>query len=556
MQEAAPATAAAAAAPPPSKPFLRRGAGWEARMAAAREGRRYVPRGGAVKDYSQEGEAPLPPRRRTAGSKPPRSPVKAGSGARKAGGPTHSVPAAAAARQKPTRAGRSAPPSAVASPARPRAAERAPPAAAPAAATAGWARRLLQQQGAPQPVAGRSAPAAEAPQSLARQVEEVSQGLAGCLCCCVAGKAQRGSTDVASTRLRWIDAPSPAGTHQLHMGCQPLAPPPCNHPPCNHPACTHLLQAAALQEFEALESQVLREVHTNSPAPHSSGSKKAPGSKGDAPRPPSVAGASAQQWAPQAAAEAGMEPENWVAAQHQDEDVFASDGEGGVCSLFGEDSHAQAAAAGVAHPLACRVITFGGSSMLPTQPAGVPAVAQRRGPPPVYCDEGDEGEMHAEVRCDWVVRLARSGWVSGLPDCLCSAVKHNNTLTLHCNALQSSFQDLPRPAASSLVQRFFSRPAPTAVPQEAARPAQQRSAAGSAALPGDPQHASAAEAEALEQLQQEVVALQQERARVARMRLELEDAAGRLEQDKAAFEKRQVGCGRCRLDPMEVGVAC
>lgn len=185
MQEAAPATAAAGAAPPPPKPFLRRGAGWEARMAAAREGRRYVPRGGAVKDYSQEGEAPLPLRRRAAGSKPPRSPVKPGCGACKAGGPAYSAQAAAAARQKPTvaRAERSAPPSAVASPARPRAAERAPPNAAPAAATAGWAQRLLQQQGAPQPVAVTSAGAAGAPQSLARQVEEVSQGLAGCGCC-------------------------------------------------------------------------------------------------------------------------------------------------------------------------------------------------------------------------------------------------------------------------------------------------------------------------------------------------------------------------------------
>lgn len=101
------------------------------------------------------------------------------------------------------------------------------------------------------------------------------------------------------------------------------------------------------------------------------------------------------------------------------------------------------------------------------------------------------------------------------------------------------------------MQRFFSRPAPTAGPQAAACPAPQCSTAGAAALIGDPQHASAAEAEALEQLQQEVVALQQERARVARMRLELEEAAGRLEQDKAAFEKRKVGCGRWRA-----GVAC
>lgn len=202
------------------------------------------------------------------------------------------------------------------------------------------------------------------------------------------------------------------------MGCQPLAPTPRTYPPCTHPAATHLLQVAALQEFEALESEVLREVQTNSPAPHSTGSKKVPGSRGDVPRPRPAAGASAQQWSPQAAAQAGLEPENWGAAQHQDEDVFASDGEGGVCGLFGEDSHAQAAAAGVAHPLACRGITFGGSSMFPTQPAGVPAAAQRRGPPPVYCDEGDEGEMHAEVRCDWVVRLTRSGcglWLVRLP---------------------------------------------------------------------------------------------------------------------------------------------
>lgn len=49
------------------------------------------------------------------------------------------------------------------------------------------------------------------------------------------------------------------------------------------------------------------------------------------------------------------------------------------------------------------------------------------------------------------------------------------------------------------------------------------------------------EQEAVEQLQQEVVRLQEERARVARLRLDLEEAAARLDQERAAFEKRKVG---------------
>ncbi|PRW20917.1 GPR1 FUN34 yaaH family [Chlorella sorokiniana] len=383
MEEAAPAAAAAAAAP---KPFLRRGAGWEARMAAAREGRRYVPRGGTVKDYSQGGEAPLPTRRRPAGSKPPRSPGKVAGGPRKAAGGTYSGQAATAVRQKPTaaRAGRSAPPSAAASPARPRPHAAAPTATAPAPipAAADWTRRLLQRPGGPAAAAGL-APAGEAPELSARRAEET----------------------------------------------------------------------AALQEFEALESQVLREVHTNSPLPHGSGSKKPASSRGgSALQQQLCSGPPAQQEQPAAPAlgafQAAVEPENWGALLQADDDVFASDGEGGVRSLFGEGSQAQAAAAGIANPLACRAITFGASGAPQPQPAAALGAAQRRWPPPVYCEEEDEGEMHAE--------------------------------------------------------------------------------------------ASAAEAEALEQLQQEVVALQQERARVARMRLELEEVAGRLEQEKAAFEKRKV----------------
>lgn len=56
-----------------------------------------------------------------------------------------------------------------------------------------------------------------------------------------------------------------------------------------------------------------------------------------------------------------------------------------------------------------------------------------------------------------------------------------------------------------------------------------------------PQQAGGAEAaEAVEALQMEVVRLQEERARVARLRMELEEAAARLELEKGAFEKRQV----------------
>ena len=47
------------------------------------------------------------------------------------------------------------------------------------------------------------------------------------------------------------------------------------------------------------------------------------------------------------------------------------------------------------------------------------------------------------------------------------------------------------------------------------------------------------ERDAVEELQAEVVRLQEERARVARLRLELEEAAAKLERDRAAHEKRK-----------------
>lgn len=164
MQEACggPAAPPPSAAPPlpaqapAAKPFLRRGAGWEGRMAAAREGRKYVPRGGPIKDYSKEDEVP-----RRLGSKPrparqphaakTAAPAAASSGprasARKATRGNYSSQAAASG--KPTRSGA---PSAAASPRRqhPAAPARAlpspaacPPAAAPASTD--WARRLLQR---------------------------------------------------------------------------------------------------------------------------------------------------------------------------------------------------------------------------------------------------------------------------------------------------------------------------------------------------------------------------------------------------------------------------
>lgn len=76
-----------------------------------------------------------------------------------------------------------------------------------------------------------------------------------------------------------------------------------------------------------------------------------------------------------------------------DEDVIQSDGEGHVRSIFGECTAAQAAAAGISHPLARRAAAV-------AAPQRAPGSAQL--PPPVYKEDEDEeeeqeGEMHAEV---------------------------------------------------------------------------------------------------------------------------------------------------------------
>lgn len=297
---------------------------------------------------------------------------------------------------------------------------------------------------------------------------------------------------------------------------------------------------------------MLREVHINSPLPHGSAGKKAPAGSGSAGGGRAAAAGvaagvppSAQQWAAPTA-QLGQELENWAAEQEVAEDVFESDGEGGVRSVLGEASQAQAAAAGVSHPLARIAATLGGGSLGAAQPGAVVAPGMRRGPSQVYCDGDEAGEMQAEVSggaegLGW--RMSHEPTASHGVFCFLS----NLASLLHLFAMQSSFHDVPRQPASSLVQRFFSRP-PAAAPsaQAATHPAaahQRSTTAATALLPGDLQQACMAEAEAVEQLQQEVVALQQERARVARLRLELEEAAGRLEQEKAAFEKRKVGVG-------------
>lgn len=169
-------------------------------------------------------------------------------------------------------------------------------------------------------------------------------------------------------------------------------------------------QEEALETFEALESQVLREVHTNSPLPRSStaspaGKKPAACSAVRGSLGGSGAGAapSAGQWGP---ARGGDKPavhddeqehvshfEGQQGEGEEVEDVFQSDGEGHGHSLFGEGSQG-AAAAGISHPLARRADGPSGAH----QPA--PVAAQRRGPPPVYCDDEGEAEMRAEV--GWV----------------------------------------------------------------------------------------------------------------------------------------------------------
>ena len=169
-------------------------------------------------------------------------------------------------------------------------------------------------------------------------------------------------------------------------------------------------QQVALEEFEALESQVLREVGNCSPrvspSQHppasSSGKKQAGGARGSGSSPSVwqqsdregaafLAAASLQNRLAltsggrlgSAAAGAGAGAELELAggrgdpeAEEAQGDVFDSDEEGEMHCAIGDDSQAQAAAAGSSHPLARRTVTFAGSlGAGPLAPERAPQVA-------------------------------------------------------------------------------------------------------------------------------------------------------------------------------------
>lgn len=317
-----------------------------------------------------------------------------------------------------------------------------------------------------------------------------------------------------------------------------------------------------MEEFKALESQVLREVG-NSPRAWGGGRKKAGGSGSSGPSPFSSArvsgGAAGSGWPAPPPAAQQLQEEAYV----EEEDVFQSEGEGGVRCLSGSrDAHgqqefAQAAAAGVASPLARRAVNFDTAAPTAARPAPAPPRQQ-----PIYHDDDweEEGEMQAQVGNVLARQLscgvfaaplllpltcwsACPGWPPGpAPEGVRKCLPSNRTGPRLLP--QSAFVpgDAVRLQPSGLVQAFF-RPAPT--PAAAAGQATPH-CHPQARLPAQPaaaQHtAAASEADAVEQLQQEVVRLQEERARVARLRMELDEVAARLEQEKEAFEKRKVGC--------------
>lgn len=189
-------------------------------------------------------------------------------------------------------------------------------------------------------------------------------------------------------------------------------------PTAKHTTVHPNMQEQALEAFEALESAVLREVqpHSPRPPPRSRTASPAPAKElgagaGTASRrhaslagsravlPPAGARQAApasQQWPLDAAACGGAsDGEEGVAEAEEMSDVFQSDGEGAV-RVFGEGSQAQAAAAGIVHPLAARPLASAA-----VRPSAAAAGQQRQRQPPVYYDddedEGAEAEMQAEV---------------------------------------------------------------------------------------------------------------------------------------------------------------
>lgn len=171
------------------KPFLRRGSGWQARMEAAREGRRYMPRGGPIKDYSKDEELPArskePRGRATApASHIPLSPSKAAAPGRSRSyamrGAASSAAASPARAQRQPAAGR---PAGSIAPACHVGAQPAPNKRAPAAdprqldaTTNQWACKLLAAGHAPAAAAGAQVQAQHGSQ--ARRSQRVRAALA------------------------------------------------------------------------------------------------------------------------------------------------------------------------------------------------------------------------------------------------------------------------------------------------------------------------------------------------------------------------------------------
>ncbi|KAL4428852.1 hypothetical protein ABPG77_005290 [Micractinium sp. CCAP 211/92] len=437
-----------AGASPDPKPFLRRGSGWQARMAAAREGRRYVPRGGPIKDYSKEQELPARfracrGRAAAAASVIPPSSAKAAALPGVAAGASGSI------------VGRRAAASAAASPAR---AQRQPAAGLPSVPAARARRQAVQ------PLPNGRPPAANTGSSTAALTSNcwAPKLLAACSMPAAAASAQQQAQRGRQTRQSQ--------------------------------------EEEALQEFEVLESQVLCEVG-NSPRclPRRGAKARASGSR---------CSGSTHSW-PAAAAHA------WPGCDVvslDEESVSRGDGNTscqGEAALVPGWAETEAGTgtvdAGSAHPPVGRVASFG---------ALAPGAAAAHQPHPELCFGGpvdEEAEMEA----------------------------HSSFVQDHC----------PLPSQPGFVeqqQQLFSS-------REAAPPA----ATGAAwHQPNQPwphrgqlhQHAQVArqpplpncKATAVEQLQQEVVRLQEERARVARLRLELEGEAARMEAQQAAWEKRKV----------------
>ena len=268
------------------KPFLRRGAGWEARVAAAREGRRYQPKGGPVMDYAA-GDAPPLPQRSPAKARPkgagagPAAPAKRASRPGTGGG--RGPPAKAAAR----------PP--VAQPQQPPKQRAQPSPTKPAqlrAAAASPAQPARLAGVGPWPGSGA---AAAGPPARAWGVDDLDE---------VGGAAKPLRLLAAGQARVLLRPPPPAVPDRLLPTAAPA-------------------QDLDLQEFCALESEVLREVSNRAAAGAAAGAHSASPAKPSSQRP------AAPSWAQQRGSQGGPEE-----PEEEEEDVFQSDDEGGVRSVF------------------------------------------------------------------------------------------------------------------------------------------------------------------------------------------------------------------------------